>query len=120
VIPLGVTGVARGVIQDILGKVSFKPAPKDARPDTVRVLSGPLEAESVDGYAALIVPSIIEMGRNEIPTVCGCNTSHLAQGDVVSISPQGYVIRAGASVIRGVSADGQQHRSDSAWHVACW
>jgi His-Xaa-Ser system radical SAM maturase HxsC len=89
VIPLGVTGVARGVTQDLLGKVSVVPVPESARQDTVRVLSGPPGREPLDGYAAVIAPASIE--ANGVPTVVGCDTGHLEQADVVSISPRGYV-----------------------------
>src|SRR5688500_18649372 len=89
-IPLATQGIARGVTEELLGRISYVETPQSERQETVRVVSDSSGAESVDGYLAVITSSAL-VRQTDIPTVFGCDTSHLQHGDVVSINARGYV-----------------------------
>jgi His-Xaa-Ser system radical SAM maturase HxsC len=90
VIPLSATGLARGVTNDLLGRVSLVPLPESERRNVVRVLVDRIDGEPLDGYIAVVTPGGAT-NTNGTPAVFGCRTNHLETGDVVSINRRGYV-----------------------------
>lgn len=89
-IPLSATGLARGVTNDLLGKVSLAPLPASERRNVVRVFADRIDAEPLDGYVAVVTPAGAAV-TSGTPAVFGCRTNHLETGDVVSIDRRGYV-----------------------------
>jgi His-Xaa-Ser system radical SAM maturase HxsC len=90
-IQLSARGVPRGVRHNLIGKVACRPLPESERRDAIRVLAGPCLEESLDGYMAILAPGASETELGGGAMVDQCQTSHLEDGDVVSISPRGYV-----------------------------
>jgi hypothetical protein len=89
-IPLSATGLPRGITQDLLGKISLVPLPESERAHAVRVFADRVHKEPLDGYVAVLTPAAA-VDTSGTPAVFGCPTTHLDQGDVVSIDRRGHV-----------------------------
>jgi len=93
-IPLRARGRAAGVAAPVLGRVSLAPIPVEdpTRSKTARVLLDDRAEEALVGYAAILTQaSIPPRGTAGMPVVLDCPTDHLADGDVVRVSPSGHI-----------------------------
>jgi His-Xaa-Ser system radical SAM maturase HxsC len=93
-IPLRTGGRAVGLEAPMVARVSHAPvAPADpARAKTARVLEHAGPEGTLEGYAAILTQtSVSPREANGVPVVLGCATEHLADGDVVRVSPSGHV-----------------------------
>lgn len=88
-IPLLARGVSSGVTQELLGRISRVPVQSVERSRTIRVLAGRDDQEPLDGYVAVLTP--LALNDSRIPSIFGCNTEHLADGDVVAVASSGAV-----------------------------
>ena len=88
-IPLSATGKAEGIVEPILGRVTFESVDPTVRCDYVRAMPAVCPDEDIEGYAALIVEGAATVGS--VPLVSGLSTAHLHTGDVASIDSRGHV-----------------------------
>lgn len=91
-IALSTRGVLRSrLVEPVLGRISRMPCPPEQRGDIVRLLDDEANGEDLSGYAAVAArfPWAWPVAG---PVVEGLEQSaHLADGDIVSIAPSGYV-----------------------------
>lgn len=101
-IPLNTRGVIRGRLDvPVVGRVSRTACQPERRSDTVRLLEDDDEcAEDLTGYAA-VATKLPWTKHVTVPIIEALEqTGHLADGDIVSIAPNGYVrtvFRVGSS-----------------------
>lgn len=93
-IPLRARGRVAGVDGPIVARVSRVPLSVDdpARTHTAKVLETESPEDTLAGYAVVLTaagaPPQVASG---VPLVLDCATEHLADGDVVRVSPSGHV-----------------------------
>ena len=89
-ITLGANGSPCAIERDLIGRVATAPLPSEFRADAVRVLTGDSSGEDLTGYLAFVSASgspPISGGAG----VTGCRIDHLAEKDIVLLTPRGYV-----------------------------
>lgn len=89
-IPVSTQGIANGILHDLVGRVSRTPVQDAERGNTIRVLTSDPE-EELGGYVAVLTSATGEPATHDTPTVSGCTTNHLDDGDVLVITPRGLV-----------------------------
>jgi His-Xaa-Ser system radical SAM maturase HxsC len=91
-IQLSARGIAHGVTEEIVGRVCLAGLPESDRTDAIRVFAaGSVTGESLDGYLAMITSDVIGAQHDGVPAVSQCQTTHMEDGDILSIVPRGLV-----------------------------
>lgn len=94
-IPLGAYGKpSPRVRQTVIGRVTLEPMPAAERRDYVLILDRPVPDADIQGYAALLCPSLLPaeiVDSIPVPIIYKISTAHLSAGDVVSLNEHGYV-----------------------------
>jgi His-Xaa-Ser system radical SAM maturase HxsC len=88
-IPLSASGTSEGIVEPILGRVTFDIVNAADRGDYVRVLQTLSADEDLEGYVAVIVEAQTPIPG--VPMVHNVSTAHLKTGDIVSLDARGYV-----------------------------
>jgi hypothetical protein len=93
---LSVTGTPHGRWErQVIGRATRQHLDAEERADAILLADGCPAAESNDsGYAAIVYASRLLDGQrtdSDTPTIAGADTTHLQEGDVISISRTGFI-----------------------------
>jgi His-Xaa-Ser system radical SAM maturase HxsC len=94
---LAVTGSPHGVwSRDIMGRATRQPLDAESRGDAILLVNddSALEATDTAGYAAIVCATRLPGSWAEdsnTPSICGADTGHLQESDVISISRTGFI-----------------------------